>query len=62
MTREQMIEILKAAGYTETAAKKGIDLGTVIMDDLEDFRRELPDTDPETVKYKGIKYYIAYAD
>lgn len=62
MNNETMIAILKAAGYTETAAKKGLELGTVISDNLEDFQREFPDLEPETVVYNEVTYYIAFAN
>lgn len=62
MNNETMINILKTAGYTESAARRGLELGTVIMNNLEDFEREFPDLEPETVKYNGVTYFIAFAN
>lgn len=62
MDNELMVNILKKAGYTESSARKGIELGTVIMDDLDDFKREMPGIEPEKVTYNGTTYYIAYAN
>ena len=62
MDKNLMLNILLEAGYTKSAAQKGIELGTIIMDDQDDFKREFPEIEPEVVTYEGIKYYIAYAN
>lgn len=71
MNKELMIEILKAAGYTNEGAKKGLNLGTVIYDNLSDCLSDFPETSEEEIEkgssfiektnYNGKDYYIAYA-
>ena len=72
MDREIMINIMIAAGYSKEGAERGLDLGTVIYDDLNDCLSDWPDTSAEEIEkgssfiekvnYNNKMYYIGYAN